>query len=424
MNNSTNTIYVVSWNTTRMCNLRCAHCYLDADYLEGRKRDELSTEEGKALIDTIAVINPNAVLILTGGEPLLRDDILALIRYSSEKGLMPVLGTNGILLDEKNTDELLLNGLKGIGVSIDSINKTLHDKFRGRDGAWERTVKGITIAKDKGLGFQIQTTATKENYHEIDEIIDFSYELGCKAFNLFFLVCTGRGHGLTDITPQQYEALLAKLVSLQDKYGDKMIIKAKCAPHFKRVAYQHNINAKALEGYTSDCLAGKHYCRVTPDGYVTPCPYMPLGVGNVKKASLEDIWNKAPVFQHLRTPELKGKCGKCEYKIICGGCRARSFAFTDDYLHDDPWCEYTPQEDKPVVMINKKVKYWTKEYCSLIWTDEAKERLEKIPFFVRNMVIKSIERQAKDRGINLITLQIMDEFKSTSKGHPFALIRK
>ncbi len=227
--------YVISWNLTKRCNLRCSHCYLDASFLEGDVVDELSLSESKKLIDQMAEVNPNACLILTGGEPLLREDIFDIARYADGKGFMVVMGTNGLLLNDITIPKMIDAGIKGIGVSLDSIQPQVHDRLRGLEGAWEKTIQGIKTARKHGLDFQVQTTITKENYDEIPKMIDFSHELGASGFYLFFLVCTGRGEKMTDITPEQYEEILSYIYKVHGNY-DGMMLRAKCAPHFKRIA--------------------------------------------------------------------------------------------------------------------------------------------------------------------------------------------
>lgn len=410
-------LYVVSWNTTSRCNLKCDHCYLDAETLE-KGRDEISTKEGFRLIDEIAFNNPNAILILTGGEPLLRKDIYDFGNYASKKGLMPVLGTNGTLITEAICDKLIENGIKGIGVSIDSLNPELHDRFRGVPGSLKKTISGLEIAKSKGIDFQIQSTVTKFNIHEIEDIIKFSADIGCRIYNLFFLVCTGRGQKMSDITPEEYETVLSLLVKLQDKFQGEIIIKAKCAPHFKRVAYQTNPESSLLKGYTTDCLAGKHYCRVDNLGNVTPCPYMPESAGNIKDAGFDSVWKKGALFQKFRTPDYTGKCGKCDFKLMCGGCRARAFASTGSFLEDDPWCIYMPPENNGKLITQATDdKYWEETSFKFVWTQEAQERLKRVPFFAKQMAVKAVERYARENKIIEITADVMKKSREKSSVH-------
>lgn len=393
---------MVSWNITGRCNLRCLHCYLDSSELNGGTKNELTREEGFGLIDQIAGLNPSTFLILSGGEPLLRTDFLDLVRHATGK-LRVLVGTNGVLLEDGIARKMVQYGVRGVGISIDSITPERHDSFRGFDGAWEKAIRGIEACKRYGLDFQIQTTVTKKNYSEIPELIEFSHRIGAKAFSLFFLVCTGRGQKLTDISPSKYEKMLLYLVKTQRIYGD-MMIRARCAPYFMRIAYQK----RPFSSYASACYAGKNYCRITPDGEVTPCPYLPISVGNIRKESFVDLWGGADLFHQLRDPNLKGKCGYCEFNFVCGGCRARAFALTGDYMGADEWCSYKPKEKSKT----------TRFPCSMpiTWNDDAEKRLEKVPFFIKDMVKREIECHAKEKGLKEITLEVMAEVRKKWAG--------
>ncbi|MEK7803000.1 MAG: radical SAM protein, partial [Deltaproteobacteria bacterium] len=273
------TPFLISWNITKRCNLKCSHCYLNASELE-HGEGELSTGDAMKVIDEIASVNPQAMLIFTGGEPLLRNDWRELTQHASDKGLMVVMGTNGTLLNDTVVKEMMRCGVKGVGISLDSIESSYHDKFRGLNGAWEKTTAGMGILKKHSLDFQVQVTVTKDNYSEIQDIIRLAYEKGSRAANIFFLVCTGRGQEMTDITPQQYEETLTYLVKAEKDYEGKMMVRARCAPHFLRIAHKLNPESQLLKGATSGCIAGTGYFRITPEGDVTPCPYMPTKVGN------------------------------------------------------------------------------------------------------------------------------------------------
>jgi len=361
-----NKLFLVSWNVTKRCNLRCAHCYLGASELDNGK-NELSTSEGKALINQIAEINPNAMLVFSGGEPLMRQDLLELIRYAADRDLMAVLGTNGTLVDEEMARKLLESGISGVGISLDSLDPEKHDTFRGVTGAWKGAVRGIDACKKIGLEFQVQTTVTKENFKEISELIKYASDMGAKAFNLFFLVCTGRGHEMTDISPAQYEKMLIYLAEVQSKYG--MMVRARCAPHFRRIISSRDTGAMSMRGFIAGCMAGTCYCRITPNGDVTPCPYLPIELGNVRRLELAEIFESSMVLRSLRNPRLKGKCSICEFASLCGGCRARAFAILGDYLEEDPLCLYKPTGKK------RSIKKREEE---LVWSDAAKERMEDL----------------------------------------------
>lgn len=394
------TPFLISWNLTKRCNLRCEHCYLDASELESDK-GELSTAEALKVMDEISSLAPGAMLILTGGEPLTRNDLFDLVGYATEKGLSVVLGTNGTLLTDEVVSKLKDKGVKGVGLSIDSLSPSSHDTFRGLNGAWERTVSGIEALNRHGIEFQIQLSVTKNNHSEVEDIVKFAYQKGAKAMNVFFLVCTGRGQEMTDITPQQYEKVLIQLADLDREYAGKMMVRGRCAPHFLRVVHQRDPESPVMKGATSGCIAGTHYFRITPEGDMTPCPYMPTVAGNVRKQSLSDIWQYSGVFHMLRNPSYNGRCADCEFSDVCGGCRARALVATGDLMGEDPWCEYKPEAGKKI----------RKGVVEVVWEDGASERLKNVPVFLRSMVKKGIEQYAKTKGLSRITPDIMEEMR-------------
>ena len=412
-----NDLYVISWNVTKRCGLRCAHCYLDASYLSGDQTDELSTGEALRLIDQIAEVSPQACLILTGGEPLLRPDIFEIASHADAQGFMVVMGSGGNLIDDAVAGKLVASGVKGVGISIDSLNSEAHDRFRGVPGAFEQTLKGIEALKRAGMDFQIQTTVSTANVEEVPRLIEFAHDLGATAFNLFFLVCTGRGEEMTDISPEQYEKTLQYLYGVHGKYPD-MMVRAKCAPHFKRVAYQADPESPLLKGYVGGCRAGTNYCRISPEGEVTPCPYMSPSAGNVKKTSFAEIWINSPLFAGLRSPQYNGKCEDCEFKLLCGGCRARALAKSGDAMGEDFWCVYQPEKGKKkVINIATEIQFNLEEEGQEEkgdgpeWSPEAQERLKKIPFFARTLARRGVEDYARRNGISRITPELMDKVR-------------
>jgi radical SAM protein with 4Fe4S-binding SPASM domain len=282
------------------------------------------------------------MLILSGGEPLMRKDIYDLAAYASGKGMMVVLGSNGILLNDRIARKLKEKGITGVSISLDSLNPGIHDRIRSCSGAWDSAVKAIRICRDHGLSVQINTVVTQENHEELPELADYAKAIGAKVFSPFFLVCTGRGEKLTDITPEQYENILSFIEASQDKYNG-MMIRPRCAPTFRRILYQNKPGSPLLKLDTGRCMAGTSYCRITPGGEVTPCPYMPLSAGNVREENFQDLWENSTVLKPLRYSSLKGKCGYCEFRLLCGGCRARAFASCNDSMGEDPWCSYTPK---------------------------------------------------------------------------------
>jgi len=389
---------------------------------------ELTLEEGFHLINEIASVNPDTILVLTGGEPLLYKHTIEFARYASTKGLMVVVGTNGLLLDDTTVKRLRESGVSGVGLSLDSLDPAQHDAFRGLPGAWKRTVEAIGRCRRHGLPFQIHNSVTSFNWRDVPQIVEFAHQQGSRVVNFFFMVCTGRGEELTDITPEQYEEVLSILIDLQGKYPG-MLIRARCAPHFKRIAYQkdpHSPITKA-EGYLGGgCLAGSHYCRIAPDGEITPCPYMPLSAGNVRNDKFSKIWEDAPVFNELRAPQLKGKCGECEYEELCGGCRARPYASHGDYLDEDLWCQYVPRGGAKIgaaKMNNEEHDDRSDDRPDdrnvegkRLWTKEAEERLNRLPFFLRGMIRGNVEKHAEEHGITEITPELMDELRKKRFG--------
>jgi len=344
---------VVSWNVTRKCNLKCAHCYINAAKEE--LSDELSTEEAKRLIDQICEVS-RPLLILSGGEPLLRKDVFELIRYGTEKGLRMGLGSNGSLIDSATAKKLKEAGVKTVSISLDSCSPTRHDEFRGVAGSWEKAVSAIKALKENGVLVQVNTTVTQQNYSEIDDIMSLAEQLGVENFHLFFLVPTGRGIKIADISPAMYEEMIKETFAKTAKH--RLNVRPSCAPQFMRIAKDMNLD---MRQWIRGCIAGLYYCRVYPNGDITPCPYLPIKLGNIREKSFSEIWFTSEVFTTLRDFDaLKGKCGACDYRSLCGGCRARAYGLSSDfidfcgdlhepaelkggdYLAEDPWCVYQP----------------------------------------------------------------------------------
>jgi radical SAM protein with 4Fe4S-binding SPASM domain len=345
--------HIISWNITLRCPLRCAHCYVNAG--EREAEGVLSTGEAYAVIDQICELG-KPVVILSGGEPLMRDDIFAIARYGTKKGLKMAMGTSGILIDEKTARDIRDSGIRRVAISIDSADPKVHDTFRGLPGAWERAVAGIRHCTSTGIGVQINMTVLSPDIQVIKDVVSLGTSLGVKDYQVFFPVPIGRGDGVSWLTPRVYEDLIRDvLVTYQ---GSDVNIRPTCAPQFRRIADALGIS-NLLWG--RGCIAGTRYCRIFADGDVTPCPYLPARAGNVREISLKKIWNESPVFSVLRDPELlTGKCGRCGYQEICGGCRARAYktggGMTDmcggitrpdnpggDLCGEDPWCRYEPE---------------------------------------------------------------------------------
>ncbi len=344
---------VLSWNVTLRCNLKCSHCYINAK--ETKLPDELSTDAAKMLIHQITEVS-RPLLILSGGEPLLREDIYEIIRYGADRGLRMGMGSNGMLINDEVTRRLEDAGMGTVAISLDSSIPERHDEFRGVKGCWEHAVDAIKALKKSRIQVQVNSTVTPQSYDEVDDIMSLVEDLGVENFHLFFLVPTGRGTDIEDVTPRMYEDMIKSTLAKTTKC--KLNVKPSCAPQFMRVAREQGVD---MSRWVRGCMAGLYYCRIYPSGEVTPCPYMPLNLGNIRERSFRDIWFNSEVLKALRDFEqLKGKCGVCEYRDICGGCRARAYGVSTDlmdfcgalheptesqgdYLAEDPWCIYQPR---------------------------------------------------------------------------------
>jgi len=345
---STANLRLVAWEVTRNCNLSCIHCRASAT--RGPYQGELDTASAFTLLDQITTVG-NPIIILSGGEPLLRPDIFDITAYGTEKGLRMVMAPNGTLITESTAKQMKKAGIQRISISLDGAVKESHDKFRGVVGAFEGALKGIELAKEAGLEFQINTTITQANLDEIDRIQDLAIELGAAAHHIFLLVPTGRGKYIVDqeIDAEQYEKTLNWFYDRSRK--TTMQLKATCAPHYYRILRQRSkeegktvtFETHGMDAVSRGCLAGTGFCFISHRGIVQPCGFLDLNCGDITRDSFADVWQKSETFLTLRDfDNLKGKCGKCEYKRVCGGCRARAFEATGDYLNEEPLCSYQP----------------------------------------------------------------------------------
>jgi radical SAM protein with 4Fe4S-binding SPASM domain len=385
-----NQLNMIAWEVTRSCNLNCVHCRAAANC--GPYPGELSTKKCFQLIDEIAAIS-SPVIILTGGEPLLRPDIFDIAAYGTNKGLRVVMATNGTLVNPAVVKKMIESGIKRVSISIDGKDAQNHDAFRQEKGAFAGAMAGITALKDAGMEFQINTTITTANLNQIKDILELAKNLDATAHHIFLLVPTGRGKALAEqaITAADYEETL--MWFHQESMNCEIQLKATCAPHYFRIMHQNkakerNIssevqrhNAKlgskgyrggkeeATQSYsairrgandeankgsrmkpawhsesTRGCLGGISFCFISHVGQVQPCGYLELDCGNVQKQSFADIWENSEVFRNLRDlSKYGGKCGKCEFIKVCGGCRARAYEATGDYWAEEPLCLYQPK---------------------------------------------------------------------------------
>ncbi len=390
--------YLIALNLTERCNLNCDHCYLDAKVQKEGSTDELSTGELKNVLEDIAKIGPEAMVVLTGGEPLLRRDIEELASHASDLGLMVVVGSNGLLLTPKRIELLKAAGVAGIGLSIDSLDAARHDSFRGRKGAWTKTMASIDFCVAADMAFQIHFSVTDDTADEIDAMVDFARDAGAMVLNVFFMVCTGRGEKYSDISPEKYEHVLRR-VAIAARNEKRLMVRAKCAPHFKRIAMEMDPDwpITSAHGYDAGgCIAATRYARITPEGTVTPCPYMENSAGSVRENSFDEIWNNSPTLNTLRAPKLEGRCGICEFQKLCGGCRARPLARDGNLMGEDFLCSYEPKGG-PIVNPMPPVS------TTICWSTDAEIHIARIPGFVRRMVRARAEEYVRSEGRDEVT---------------------
>jgi len=339
--------HLIFWELTKACNLKCAHCRACATEKPGP--DELSTPEVLRIIDDIAgYCNP--LLILSGGEPLLKPDIYDIIKYSSKK-IRTLLATEGTMVTPEAAKKIKEAGIVKVSISLDGSNAQIHDNFRGRAGAFDLAIKGIENIIKAGLPVQINSAVTKRNMKDLPGIIKLVEKLGADAFHIFLLVPTGRGKEMIEdeLTPEEYENVLSWLI--EEKKKTKINIKATCAPHFNRILRQGKempVMPKlppGMENLNKGCLGGIAVMFIGANADVLPCGYLPAKAGNLRKQKLKDIWENSPVFNELRNRKLlTGKCGVCEYVNVCGGCRARGLTNNGNYMSEEPYCSYQPKK--------------------------------------------------------------------------------
>jgi AdoMet-dependent heme synthase len=401
--------HVIAWNLTRRCNLECAHCYISAGSWHAAE-GELSTERCHEILDQILEVNPNPMLILSGGEPLLRDDLEELARHAADGGATVVVGTNGTRLTEARIASLMEAGVRGVAVSVDSLRPEYHDRFRHGTGALDDTLAAVDRLARHGLDFVIQTSLTRGNRDELEELVAWAAEKGAVSFNLYFLVPTGRGDRMQGLAPDENEEVLTQLTELEREYRGRMMIRSKCQPQLMRHVVEADTDSPLLH-YRTRCPCGVHYCRITPEGKVTPCPYLPLEAGDLGERSFGEIWRSSPVFHTLRHGEPGGKCGLCEYREVCGGCRARAWAGSGDLLGPDESCAHEPSGKLPPVKPRHEVHYGDVREPSLPWSPEARDRMSSIPSFVRGVVTSRVEAFARREGYTQVDLEVMAEVR-------------
>ena len=340
---------LVAWEVTRRCNLNCVHCRAASE--RGPYPGELDTNKCLEILDQIAFVG-KPIVILTGGEPLLREDIFELALHGTQLGLRMVMATNGTLITPEISEKIKSSGIKRVSISIDRANARAHDQFRKVPGAFSAALQGIDLLKKGGIEFQINTTVTRDNVDQVHSILDMAIELGAVAHHIFLLVPTGRARDMVDqeIDAPEYEKLLHWFYDMGKKVP--LHLKATCAPHYYRILRQeaHKKGEKVdyetygLEAVTRGCLGGTAFCFISHDGVLQPCGYLELNCGDLRESSFGSIWQNSETFKQLRDfSAYKGKCGRCEYMKVCGGCRARAFEETGDFMAEEPLCMYQPK---------------------------------------------------------------------------------
>ena len=395
--NGENKARLVFWEVTKGCNLRCIHCRATATELSSPT--DLATKAALGIIDQIAAA-ANPILVLSGGEPLYRSDIFQLARYATDKGLRVALATNGTLVTKDVARMIVDAGVRRVSISLDGADAPTHDAFRGIPGAFDAAVHGLRNLKALGMSVQINMTIARHNAHQLPAVLQLARNLGADALHTFLLVPVGCGVDIAAsqmVPPEEYERMLNWFYDQSLTGGIEL--KATCAPHYFRVARQrraadrraaaqltnistrsaepsptpssigptdmtmpgstgmaikpHGIghavghpggNPSDLNAMTKGCLAGTGVCFISHEGEVYPCGYLPVIAGDLRKQTFSDIWENSEVFHELRdTNNLKGKCGCCEFRNVCMGCRARAYAATGDFMDEEPFCVYEPR---------------------------------------------------------------------------------
>jgi len=343
----------IAWEITRRCNLRCIHCRSSSEQ-EVKDHTDFSTEEAFRILDDISGY-AKPVIVLSGGEPLLRKDAFDIARYGTDKGLRMCLATNGTLVTDDTCEKIKTSGIKIVSLSLDGSEESVHDDFRNQKGAFEGCIRAARLFKKHGVEFIINSSFTKRNQEEIQKVYKLAKELGATAWYMFMIVPTGRGEEIMKelISKEDYEEILEWHYHMEKDEKD-ILVRPTCAPHYYRIVLQKSREEdtkferrtlKFSTGGAKGCIAGQLICLIDVDGNVLPCSYFPKPAGNIKNQSFKEIWENSELFKNLRNfKKYKGKCGSCEFIAVCGGCRARAYAIYGDYLEEEPFCGYLPKK--------------------------------------------------------------------------------
>jgi radical SAM protein with 4Fe4S-binding SPASM domain len=390
---------LIFWEVTKGCNLRCIHCRATATELSSPT--DLPTERALDIIKQIADFG-NPILVLSGGEPLYRTDIFDLARFATDRGIRVALATNGTLVTKPVAKKIVEAGVKRVSISLDGADALTHDTFRGIPGAFEAAIYGMRNLQELGMSVQINTTIARHNAHQLPDVLEMARSLGADALHTFLLVPVGCGVDIANeqmVPPEEYERMLNWFYD-RSKDGD-IELKATCAPHYFRVVRQRRAEERkqaaaaaggdyravehgpaigptdmampgsdaiifkpkgnhtghptghpsghpgghpdGMNAMTKGCLAGTGVCFISHEGEIFPCGYLPALAGDLRKQPFSEIWNDSKVFAQLRHDPLEGKCGCCEFRNVCMGCRARAFAATGNMMSEEPFCVYQPK---------------------------------------------------------------------------------
>ncbi|MCL4850967.1 MAG: radical SAM protein [Bryobacteraceae bacterium] len=345
---------LVFWELTTGCNLRCIHCRASATEL--MSPDDLNYQESCDVIDQIAEYAP-LILVLSGGEPLWRRDVFDLAHRARSKNIRVALATNGTLVDEAMAQRIQDAGIQRVAISLDGADRATHDNFRGHSGAFDAAIRGLRCVQDLGISTQINTTVSHHNVHQLPDIMKLAETLGVNAFHIFLLVPVGCGLTISEdqsVKGREAEQILEWFY--ERSLESTMELKATCAPQYYRIVRQKRAEAKraglsvpdlpthGMNAVTRGCLAGQGVCFISHRGEVYPCGYLPLAAGDLRRQRFRDIWERATVFETLRdSGNLDGKCGFCEFRQVCMGCRARAYGVYGNFLAEEPFCEYQPR---------------------------------------------------------------------------------
>lgn len=332
--------YHAVWEVTEACNLRCKHCHATSDKAGP---DELTTKEGIFFIDGLSGMKQFQMLVFSGGEPMIRPDIETLLAHSKKRGLVNVIATNGTLIDKSRAKDLKSMGVKGVAISLDSTDPVIHNSIRNNPKSFALAMKGIEACKTAGMVLQINFTAMKNNLSTLEDVVKFCNEVDADIMLCYQLVPIGRGCSISTsaLSQEENKELTSKLRSLQ-RNSTTIIEPVACPqywPHLLKKDTTEKDKTTLKNHPFHGCAAGWGLLYLKPNGELWPCPFVPISGGNIKSLALEDIYNKSNVFANLKDRNnLKGKCGNCENRYICGGCRGKAFARTADYLAEDPDC--------------------------------------------------------------------------------------